>query len=84
MEELHARLRLDSESVMLDFEKQLVGELQACINMRKTMREIDVGGGTVSWDEVVRGARELQYCAATQAAMAGHAEVGLNVSLGVI
>ena len=47
--------------------------------MRKAMREMDVGGGTVSWDEVVRGARELQYRAATQAATAGHAAVGANV-----
>ena len=79
VEESRARLRLHSESVMLAFEKQLVGKLQACVNVRKAMREMDVGGGTVSWDEVVRGARELQYRAATQAATAGHAAVGSNV-----
>ena len=44
---------------MLVFEKQLTGELQACINMRKAMKEKDVGGGTVAWEEVVHGAREL-------------------------
>ena len=70
---------LDSESVMLAFEKQLVGELQACDNMRKPIREIDVGGGMVSWEEVVCGVRELQYHAATQAAIAWHAAVDSNI-----
>ena len=59
VEESRARLRLDQESVMLAFEKQLTGELQARVNMRKAMKEIDVGGGMVAWDEVVCGAREL-------------------------
>ena len=48
------------------------------------MKEIDIGDGTFSWDEVVQGARELQYCAAMQAATAGHAAVGSNIGLGVI
>ena len=43
---------------MLAFEKQLVIKLQAHVNMRKAMREMDVGG-MVSWEEVVRKAREL-------------------------
>ena len=64
---------------MLVFEQKLVGKLQACVNMRKPMKEMDAGGGMVSWDKVVQGARELQYRAATQAAMAGHAAVGSNV-----
>ena len=44
---------------MLAFEKQLTGKLQACINMRKAMKEMDVGGRAVAWEEVVRGTREL-------------------------
>ena len=44
---------------MLTFEKQLTGKIQARVNMRKAMKEIDVGGGTVAWEEVVRDAREL-------------------------
>ena len=59
VEESRARLRLDQESVMLAFEKQLTGELQARVNMRKAMKKMDVGGGVVAWEEVVRGAREL-------------------------
>ena len=69
---------------MLNFEKQLVGKLQGRINMRKAMREMVVGSGRVSCEEVVCRARELQYCAATQAATAGHAALGSNVGLGVI
>ena len=79
MKELCARLHLDSESVMLAFEKQLVGKLQACVNIRKAMREMDAGSGMVSWEEAMHEARELQYSAAMQAAMAGHAAVGSNV-----
>ena len=74
---------LDKESVILAFEKQLTGKLQARVNMRKDMKEMDVGGGTVSWDEMVRGERELQYHAVTQAAIAGHAAVGSNIGLGI-
>ena len=44
---------------MLAFEKQLTGELQAQGNMKKAMKEMDVGGGTVAWEEVVCNAREL-------------------------
>ena len=43
------------------------------------MKEMDVGGGTVAWEEVVHSTRELQYRAATQATMAGHAAVGPNI-----
>ena len=48
------------------------------------MREMDVGGGTVSWDEMVHRARELQYHAAIQAAMAVHAAVGSNIGSSAI
>ena len=44
---------------MLLFEKQLTGKLQARINMRKAMKEMDVGGETVAREEVVCSAREL-------------------------
>ena len=44
---------------MLAFEKQLTGELQARVNMRKAMKEMAGGGGAVAWEEVVRCAREL-------------------------
>ena len=45
---------------MLAFEKQLTGKLQACVNMRKAMKEMHgIVGGTVAWEEVVRSTREL-------------------------
>ena len=34
-----------------------MGELQAHVNMKKAMKEMDTGGGMVSWDEVVYGSR---------------------------
>ena len=45
----------------LEFECHIVGPLCTKIELRKSMKEMDPGEGSVMWGEVVQAAREMQH-----------------------
>ena len=47
--------------MFLAFERNIVGPLCNKIESKKSMKEMDPGGGSMMWGEVVRAAREMQH-----------------------